>query len=107
MWKTKHSDACSGNGPCGGWGKEGIEAFNDLTEEIKTLRRDHSDAILVVENAAVERFHKVYVEMRKRQAAASGGSYDEDEDGSGGSRASKKSKKASSDQVLAIFDLGE
>lgn len=105
-WKTKYSDACSGNSPYGGWGEDGIKAFNELTKEIKTLRETRSEEILEVENAAVQRFQELYVEDRKRKAEASGGTYEED-DGSGDSRASKKSKSRSSDQVVAMFDMGE
>ena len=105
QWMTKYSDACSGNCPYGGWSKDGIKLFKDLSSEIKDLRETRSELCLEVETAAVQRFHDLYVAERKRKAELMGRTYEEGDD-SGDSRASKKSKSKSDDQELAEFDMG-
>ena len=102
---TKYSNAYSGNCPYGGWSKDGIKLFKDLSSEIKDLRETRSELCLEVETAAVQRFHDLYVAERKRKAELMGRTYEEGDD-SGDSRASKKSKSKSDDQELAEFDMG-
>lgn len=104
MWRTKYSDACSGNSPYGGWGKDGIKAFIKVTKKIKNLRETKSEDILEVENAAVGRFRELYREDRKRKAQLNGREFDDSDDDEG-SPASKKSKSDDDDEVLAEFDL--
>jgi len=80
-WMGKYSDSCSGNSPYAGWSLEGIKKFKQLMTEIKALREDDLEAILEIEQAAVDRFALQYQEDRKRKNAANGKGDDDDKDG--------------------------
>ena len=39
-WQTLYSDNCSGQDPYGGWSKEGLKRFGEITKMIKENRKD-------------------------------------------------------------------